>query len=77
MVSYFKEKIHKSKKKFENYKTLTSIFESVDTVGIIGVTPISVTLWVTGVGLIVLQIGAGIACALSIANNVLHKIFIN
>ena len=37
----------------------------------------SITLPVTGRGLIVLAISAGIACALSLGNKVLHKLIIN
>ena len=68
MITYFKDKNHKSTKKYKNYKTLTSILDSVDTV-IIGANTTSVTLSVTGVGLIVVPISAGIACALSSGNN--------
>ena len=76
MITYFEVETHKSKKKYENYKTLTSISESVDTVVIIGATTTSVMLLVIGVGLIVFPISAGIACTLSLGNKILHKIFI-
>ena len=36
-----------------------------------------INLSITGVGLIILPISAGIACSLSIGNKVLHKFFIN
>ena len=54
------------KQKYKNYKTLTSISESVDTFVTIGATTASVNLLVTGVGLIVVPFSAGIACALSL-----------
>ena len=76
MITYFEVETHKSKKKYEIYKTLTSISESVDTVVIIGATTTSVMLLVIGVGLIVFPISAGIACTLSLGNKILHKIFI-
>ena len=44
---------------------------------ILGVTSTSITLSITGVGLIILPISAGIACALSLGNKILHKIIIN
>ena len=77
MITYFKEKNHKSKKRYKNYKTLNTILESVDTIVIIATTTTSITLSVTGIGLIVLPISAGIACTLSLGNKILHKIIIN
>ena len=77
MITYFKDKNNKSKKKYKNYKTLNTMLESVDSIVIIGATSTSITLSVTGIGLIVLPISAGIACALSLGNKILHKIIIN
>ena len=77
MITYFKAKNNKSKKKYKNYKTLNTILESVDSIVIITATATSITLSVTGIGLIVLPISAAIACALSLSNKVLHKLFIN
>ena len=58
-------------------KTLTSLVESVDTTFNIGASTTPATLSVTGVGLIVVQTSAEIACALSFVNKNLHKITIN
>ena len=77
MITYFKDKNNKSKKKYKNYKTLNRILESVDSVVIIAATSTSITLSITGVGLIILPISAGIACTLSLGNKVLHKIIIS
>ena len=77
MITYFKDKNHKSKKKYENYKTLNTILESVDSIVIIGATSTSITLSITGIGLIILPTSAGIACTLSLGNKVLHKLIIN
>ena len=77
MIQYFKDKNHKSKKKFKYYKTLNTILESIDSIVIIGATLTSITLSVTGIGVIVLPITAGIACTLSLGNKVLHKKIIN
>ena len=77
MISYFKDKNHKSKKKYKNYKTLNTRLESVDSIVIIAATSTSITLSVTGIGLIVLPISAGIACGLSLGNKILHKLIIN
>ena len=77
MITYFKEKNNKSKKKYKNYKTLNTVLESVDSIVIIGAKSTSITLSITGIGLILLPISAGIACGLSLGNKVLHKLIIN
>ena len=77
MITYFKDKNNKSKKKYKNYKILNTILESVDSIVIIGATSTSITLSITGVGLIILPISAGIACGLSLGNKILHKKIIN
>ena len=53
------------------------MLESVDSIIIIAATSTSITLSVTGVGLIILPISAGIAGTLSLGNKVLHKLIIN
>ena len=77
MITYFKDKNHKSKEKYKNYKTLNTILESVDSIVVIGATSTSITLSITSKGLIILPISAGIACALSLGKKVLHKLIIN
>ena len=77
MITYFKDKNYKSKKRYKNYKTLNTILESVDSIVIIAATSTSITLSVTGIGLFVLPISAGIACTLSLGNKILHKLIIN
>ena len=77
MITYFKDKTNKSKKRYKNYKTLNTILESVDSIVIIAATSTSIILSVTGIGLIVLPISAGIACTLSLGNKILHKLIIN
>ena len=77
MITYFKDKNNKSKKRYKNYKKLNTVLESVDSMVIIGATSTSITLSITGFGLIILPISAGIACALSLGNKVLHKLILN
>ena len=77
MITYFKDKNNKSKKRYKNYKTLNTVLESVDSIVIIAATSTSITLSLTGIGLIVLPISAGIACTLSLGNKILHKLIIN
>ena len=70
MITYFKDKNHKSKKKYKIYKTLNTVLQSVDSIIIIGATSTSITLSITGIRLIILPISAGIACGLSLGNKV-------
>ena len=77
MITYFKDKNNKSKKRYKFYKTLNTLLESVDSIVIIGATSTSTTLSIAGFGLIVLPISAGIACGLSLGNKVLHILVIN
>ena len=77
LITYFKDKNNKSKKKYKNYKNLDTILESVDSIVIIAAKSTAITLSVTGIGLIVLPISAGIACSLSLGNKILHKLIIN
>ena len=51
--------------------------ESIDSIVTIAATSTSITLSVTGIGLIVLPISAGIACGISLGNKILHKLIIN
>ena len=44
MITYFKDKNHKSKKRYKNYKTLNTILESVDSIVIIGAKSTSISL---------------------------------
>ena len=77
MITYFKDRNNKSKTRYKKYNTLNTILESLDSIVIIGATSTSITLSVTGVGLIILPISAGIACTLSLCNKILHKLIIN
>ena len=77
MITYFKDRNHKSKKRYKNYKTLNTILQSVNSIVIIGATSTSITLSITGVGSIILPISAGVVCTLSLGNKVLHKLIIN
>ena len=77
MISYFKDKNNKSKQRLKNYKTLNTILESIESIVIIGAMSTSITPSVSGIGLIILPISAGIASGLSLGNKVLHKLIIN
>ena len=66
-----------NKKKSKKIKTRDTVLESVVSIIINGPTSSSVTLSITGIGLIVFLISAGIACTLSLGNQVLHRLIIN
>ena len=74
MITYFKNRNNKSKKKYKKYKTLTTILKSFDTIVIIATTSSSISLSLTGFGLIVIPISSSTACGLSITNKVLYEI---
>ena len=77
MITYFKDKNNKSKKRYKNYKTIITILKSFDTFVIIATTSCSITLSITGIGLIAIPISTATACGLSIGNKVLYEIIIN
>ena len=77
MIADSIDKNHKSKRRYKKHKTLNTVLESVDSFIIIGATSASITLSITGIGLIVLPISAAIACTLSLGNKVLRKLIIN
>ena len=77
MVTFFKDKNNKSKKRYKPYETLNTISESVDSIVTIGATSTSITLSITGFGLNILPISAGMACVLSLGNKVLHNLIRN
>ena len=77
MITYLKDKNNKSKKKYKKYKTITTILKSFDTFVIIATTSSSITLSLTGMGLIVIPISTASACALSIGNKVIYEIIVN
>ena len=76
MISYFKDKHNKSKKNYRK-KTLTTIIKSFDTFVIIATTTSSITLSLTGIGLIVIPKSTAAACGLSIGNKVVYETIMN
>ena len=74
MITSFKDKNIKSKMKNKNYKMLTTILKSCDTFVIIVTRTISITLSLTGIGLIAIAKSSGITCGLTYSNKVLHEI---
>ena len=77
MITYFKDKNNKSKKRYKNYKTQNTVLEPVDSIIIIGATSTSLFLAIAGIGLIILPKSAVIACTVSLGNKVLQKLIKN
>ena len=77
MITYFKDKNNKSKKRYRKYKTLTTILKSFDTFVIIATTSSSITLSLAGIGLIVIPKTTASACALSVGNKIIYEIIKN
>ena len=68
MINYLKDKNHESKKKYKKYKVITTLLKSFDTFVTIATTSSSITLSLTGIGLIVIPLSTAIAYGLTISN---------
>ena len=77
MITYFKDENNKSEKKYKKYKTPTKILRSFDTFVIIATLSSSITLSLTGIGLIAIPKSTAAACGLSIGNKKLYQIILN
>ena len=75
-ITYFKDRNNKSKKRYKKYKTLTTKLKSFDTFVFIATTSSSITLTLTGIGLMVILISNGIASRLPIGIKVIYDIII-
>ena len=73
----FQRQKQQIQKELKNYKSLNTVLKSVDCIIIKGVTSTSITLSITGVGLILLPISAGTVCTLSLGHKIIHKLLIN
>ena len=75
MITYFKDKNNKPRKKYKKNKTITTILKSFDTFVITATTSSSITLSLRGIGLI--AISTATACRLSIVKKVLYDKIMN
>ena len=66
MMKYYEMEEKKYKKKYTKYKLINDLINSTDGLIIIGTTSASATLSITGVGIIVVPITAGVGCATGI-----------
>ena len=77
MITYSKNKINELKKKYKKDKTINTILKSIDTFNIVATTSSSITLSLTGIGLIVIPKLTASACIISKGNKVRYGIIIN
>ena len=66
MMKYYELEEKKNKKQYTKYKLINNIINSTDGLIILGTPSASVTLSITGVGIIVVPITAGVGCATGI-----------
>ena len=76
MITYFKDKNNKSKKKHRKHKIITTILKSFYTFVIIAKTSSSITMSLTGIGLTAIPISTATACGLPIGNEVIYGIIL-
>ena len=74
MITYFKDKNHKSKRKFKKFKMITTKLKSFDTFVIVATTSTSITVSITGIALIAIRISTARACGLANSNKVIREI---
>ena len=74
MITYFKDKNNKSKEKFKKHKTISTILKSFVTIVIFATNSSSITLGLTGIGLIAIPRSSSVASGLTISNEVLYEI---
>ena len=70
---FYEEEYKKLKKKHNKFKNLNKILNTIDSVVIIGCTGTSVTLSVTGYGLIIVPITAGCGCLMSVGSKIINE----
>ena len=66
MMKYYELEENKYKNEYTKYKLINNIINSIDGLLLIGTTSASVTLSITGLGIITVPITAGVGCATGI-----------
>ena len=75
-ITYFKDRKYKAEEKYENNKLLITILKSFDRFVFIATTSSSITLFLKGIGLIVIPISTRIACVVTISSKILYEIVV-
>ena len=66
MMKYYEMEEKKYKQKYNKYKLINNLINSLDGIIVIGTTSASISLSITGVGIIVVPITAGVGCTTGI-----------
>ena len=66
MMKYYEMEEKKYKQKYNKYKLINNLINSLDGIIVIGTTSASISLSITGVGIIVVPIAAGVGCTTDI-----------
>ena len=66
MTKYYEMEENKYKQKYNKYKLINNLINSLDGIIVIGTTSASISLSITGVGIIVVPIAAGVGCTTGI-----------
>ena len=66
MMKYYEMEEKKYKQKYNKYKLINNLINSLDGIIVIGTTSASISLSITGVGIIVVPIAAGVGCTTGI-----------
>ena len=66
MMKYYEMEEKKYKQKYNKYKLINNLYNSLDGIIVIGTTSASISLSITGVGIIVVPIAAGVGCTTGI-----------
>ena len=66
MMKYYEMEEKKYKQKYTKYKLINNLINSLDGIIVIGTTSASISLSITGVGIIVVPITAGVGCVTGI-----------
>ena len=70
---FYEEEYKKLKKKHNKYKNLNKILNTIDSVAIISTTSTSITLSLTGYGLIIVPITAGCGCVMTVGSKIISE----
>ena len=66
MMKYYEMEEKKYKQKYNKYKLINNLINSLDGIIVIGTTSASISLSITGVGIVVVPIAAGVGCTTGI-----------
>ena len=75
MMKYYEMEEEKYKQKYTKYKLINNLIHSLDGIIVIRTTSTSVRLSITGVGIIVVPIAAGVGCATGILGKNFFQLF--